>query len=57
MSLEEVIRRENAHRPEFLDRRLPKVAEPLMLGHQSPLETHRAGIEIQRGFPKYPPST
>jgi len=46
-----VICRENAQRPEFLDRRLSKVVKSFALVHQSPLETRQTNIEIQRRFP------
>ena len=45
-----VICRTNAQRPEFLDRRLSKVVKSFALVHQSPLETRRTKIEIQRRF-------
>ena len=48
-----VVCRENTQRPEFLDRGLSKAVKSFSLVHQSPLETRRTDIEIQRRFPAY----
>ena len=46
-----IICEENVQRTGSLDRKLSKVAKSFTFVHQSPLETRRTNIEIQRVFP------